>query len=93
MIIMMNAVRFKSVGIHCFKLHHRVHIFWTRYFAAFQIKYDFFQCDLFAFCIAHTQTFVGFGLGQFTVLILDSGITFIVVVKFVAYNIATAQET
>ena len=42
--------------------------------------------------MAHTPTFIGFGLEEFTVLISDSVITFIVVVKFVAYNIATAHD-
>ena len=43
MIIMMDAGRFKSVGIHYFKLHHRIQISRSRYFAAFQIKCDFFN--------------------------------------------------
>ena len=88
MVIMMNVVIFKQVGIYCFKLHHRIQISWVRHFPVFQIKYDFFQCYLFAFCIAHTQTFIGFGLGEFTLLISDSVIAFIVVVKFFACNIA-----
>ena len=92
MVIMMNVVRFTSLGMHCFKIHHRIQISWIRYFAVFQIKYDFFQCYMLAFFMAHTRTFIGFGLEEFTVLISDSVITFIVVVKFVAYNIATAHE-
>ena len=48
---------------------------------------------MFAFYIAHARTFVGFGLGEFIVVISDSVITFIVVVKFVSCNIFTALET
>ena len=35
---------------------------------------------------------IGFGLDEFTVRISNSVITFIVVVKFLACSIATAQE-
>ena len=62
-------------------------------FPGFQFKYDFFQCYLFASCIMYTRTVIGFGLVEFTVLITDSIKTLIVLVKFVACNIATAQET
>ena len=48
---------------------------------------------LFTFCIAHAQTFVGFRLGEFTLLISDGVITFIIAVEFVACNIANAQVT
>ena len=89
MVIIMNVVRFKQVGTHYFKLHHRMQISWIRHFTVFQIKYDLFQSYQFAFCIAHTQTFIRFGLGEFTLLVLDSLITFIVVVKFIACNITT----
>ena len=66
---------------------------WMRHVAVFYIKYDFFQFCLFAFCTAHARNFIGFRHGELTVQLLDSVITFIAVIKFVACNIATAQET
>ena len=74
MVIMMNAVRFKrlehiiSSSITAYKFPG------LRHFAVCQIKYDF-QCYLFEFCIAHTPTFIGFELGELTILTLDSAIT------------------
>ena len=73
------------------KLDHRIQISGNRYLAVFQTEFDFFQCYLLAFCIAHTRTFIGFGLGEFTVVALDSAITFIVIVKFVACNISATD--